>query len=78
VFAHFARAMASLFALSAALERAVMARRMPGPGRRTLYTVWKRVGASRYRPHQGEREISRRRLQISLGRLGPSNGLQVA
>lgn len=31
-----------------------------GPGQKTLYTYHRGVGRSKYRPHQGKREIARR------------------
>ncbi len=35
-----------------------------GPGRKTLHTVWSKVGRSKYTPHQGEQEKARRRRQM--------------
>lgn len=41
-----------------------------GPGRRSLYTVWRKVGRSRYAfAHQSAREILRRRRQVAAGQL---------
>lgn len=38
----------------------VAPRRSTGPGRKTLYTVHKMIGRSKYEPHQGKRECARR------------------
>ena len=37
-----------------------------GPGRVTLYTHHKKIGRSKYKPHQGKRECTRRRKQMGV------------
>lgn len=40
--------------------------RSHGPGKKSLYTHWRKVGRNKYRPHQGEQEKARRRRQMGL------------
>lgn len=42
--------------------------RHSGPSRKTLYTHHKKVGRSRYRPHQGDQERFRRWKRMELAR----------
>jgi len=35
-----------------------------GAGRKTLYTIHKAVGRTKYMPHQGEQEIARRQARM--------------
>ena len=37
-----------------------------GPGRVTMYTHHKKIGRSKYMPHQGKRECARRRKQMGV------------
>jgi hypothetical protein len=39
-----------------------------GPGRKTLYTHHKKVGRSKYMPHQGDQERFRRWKRMELNR----------
>lgn len=54
-----------------AVTRLDLASNRFGPGRRSLYTIWRQIWKSRkwYGPHQSERERARRVRQLREGKL---------
>ena len=44
-------------------------RTQTGPGQRGLYGLHRGIGTSKYKPHQGQREMARRRRQLERARV---------